>query len=211
MIKEENNTLLFNELKSKLEKRGYSVKSRPESLKDYAGMNPYAAKAFGIKMPDNEIWVDESDCTTLKHESDEMHLMEQGLSYWDAHGKALKLESSDTVYLPRDRNGKLPASSIKIVQVHDDGDLTLKINGVPHVVTTEGEAFKETQLAPDIKDAIQDMKNKSKDPVIARTRQSKHKPSSFPRYSPAPIGKLGNPRAVTGSGMTRRVRTGKVI
>ena len=67
-------------------------------LKDYAGMNPMAARALGYKnIRKNEILVasdttESQRHTIINHEVDEMQHMEKGDDYWTAHKKALKSE-----------------------------------------------------------------------------------------------------------------------
>ena len=74
-----------------------------EVLRDYAAMNPEAAKAMGFPDVDNntetkEILIDKTVSETeqvknLKHELIEMRLMQEGLEYWPAHETALRDES----------------------------------------------------------------------------------------------------------------------
>lgn len=68
-------------------------------LKDYAGMNYYAAKAMGFthKINKNTILIDKNlpkkiKKETIKHEKCEAKLMKHGMKYWNAHIKALKEE-----------------------------------------------------------------------------------------------------------------------
>ena len=68
-------------------------------LKDYVGMNHYAAKCLGFKpLPEkNEILVaddltSEERRRTIRHEIMEMELMKKGMPFWDAHKVALKKE-----------------------------------------------------------------------------------------------------------------------
>lgn len=79
---------------------GYRIKSvSSKVLKDYAGMNPYAAKQLGFRSirPD-EILVakdlsSEKRRRTVNHELIEAGNMERGMPYWDAHKVALREES----------------------------------------------------------------------------------------------------------------------
>lgn len=71
----------------------------PKLLKDYGGMNYYAAKKIGFRpLPKkNEIFVDGSmkkkDIReTVRHEKVEVKHMKRGCSYWTAHKKALRAE-----------------------------------------------------------------------------------------------------------------------
>lgn len=71
------------------------------NLKDYDGMNYYAAKAMGYKpIPKkNEILIDRKSINkkeTIKHELIEYELMRNGTSYWPAHCKALQLEKDNS-------------------------------------------------------------------------------------------------------------------
>lgn len=68
-------------------------------LKDYAGMNYYAAKSIGFKkIKPNEILIDKSMSKkdikkTIAHEIVESKLMKnKKMSYWKAHELALKME-----------------------------------------------------------------------------------------------------------------------
>lgn len=69
-------------------------------LKDYAGMNHYAAKEMHFKPvpPKNTIFVDKNmsrkdKVETVKHEIAECNLMKKGMHYFPAHKKALKAEN----------------------------------------------------------------------------------------------------------------------
>ena len=78
----------------------FVVKSVPDKvLKDYAGMNYYAAKAMGFKpnLKKNEVLVNK--CYTgskreqvIRHEEEEAHLMSKGYPYFKAHKLALRAE-----------------------------------------------------------------------------------------------------------------------
>lgn len=73
-----------------------------EILKDYAALNPEAAKVMGFPDIDNnlktkEILLDktlpkETQIANLKHELIEMRLMRGGVQYWQAHEVALVKE-----------------------------------------------------------------------------------------------------------------------
>lgn len=72
-------------------------------LRDYAGMNYYAAKTMGFTpLPKkNEILVDKHlgrimKLRTIKHEAEEVHLMEKGYPYFMAHKIALHYEGRKT-------------------------------------------------------------------------------------------------------------------
>ena len=81
-----------------LRSRGYKVKFvSSDKLKDYTGMNDEAGQLFGIKITEQEIWIDKSMTNkikyeTLRHEAVEEPLMEDGMKYWPAHKIALQLE-----------------------------------------------------------------------------------------------------------------------
>ena len=76
-----------------------------ETLKDYAAMNPDAARAMGFpKIRTNEVEIDKTmplhrQIENLKHELVEWRYMDSGMDYWDAHLKALDEEK-----LPFDYN-----------------------------------------------------------------------------------------------------------
>lgn len=79
--------------------KGYRVKFARRALKDYAGMNYWAAKDIGFRpLPKkDEIWLDDSlpKKTVFKnliHEELEAKEMKKGNSYWTAHLKALDEE-----------------------------------------------------------------------------------------------------------------------
>lgn len=79
--------------------RGYTVYAvAPAVLKDYDGMNHYAARQLGFRpLPGKrEILVsaDSKDpLGTIGHEIDEIELMrDRGLTYWEAHRRALERE-----------------------------------------------------------------------------------------------------------------------
>lgn len=77
-------------------------------LKDYAAMNPEAARAMGFPDIDNkletkEILVDKTvpekeQVKNLKHELIEMKLMKEGLEYWPSHEIALRDENKPFDY-----------------------------------------------------------------------------------------------------------------
>lgn len=83
--------------------KGYQVKTMSHrTLKDYAGMNYYAAKKLGF-MPlpkKDEVWVSDnlsySDReTTIRHEAIEAEKMKGGdTSYWEAHTIAYSREKT---------------------------------------------------------------------------------------------------------------------
>lgn len=77
-------------------------------LKDYAGMNPEAARDIGFPDIDKdestqEIIIDnslplETQVANLKHELVEVKLMRSGMQYWQAHELALKSEKEPFDY-----------------------------------------------------------------------------------------------------------------
>ena len=77
------------------------VKVDSDTLKDYGGMNFYAAKKMGYhpkKFKPNTIYVDtdlplDVQVTTLRHEMIERELMADGMEYWPAHLIALRKEN----------------------------------------------------------------------------------------------------------------------
>lgn len=85
-------------LTQRLSKEGIKVEYvKTKTTRDFVGMNPYAAKAMGYKMPKNVVKIDKQLSVggryhTLKHEYDEMHSMKKGMKYWPAHVKALRSE-----------------------------------------------------------------------------------------------------------------------
>jgi hypothetical protein len=79
--------------------KGVKVKLvKPSVLKDFAGMNHYAAKTFGYKnVPKDTILIDRSSSVKRKikditHERVEINRMKKGDKYWVAHCKALRAE-----------------------------------------------------------------------------------------------------------------------
>ena len=78
-----------------------------DELKDYAAMHTIIGRQLGFslngdEMPENTIYLDGNFSRggkyriryqNLKHELIEMNLMSKGMSYWDAHCRALKEES----------------------------------------------------------------------------------------------------------------------
>jgi hypothetical protein len=60
-------------------------------------MNPMAGREFGFHTPKDTVFIDknlsedEKD-RTLRHELREMHMMKQGMKYWDAHKIAQEKE-----------------------------------------------------------------------------------------------------------------------
>ncbi len=90
-------------------------------LKDYAAMNPEAAKSMGFPDIDNkietkEILIDKNvpeveQVKNLKHELIEMKLMQEGLQYWDAHTIALRDEDR-----PFDYTQSVSVSTIPVYQ-----------------------------------------------------------------------------------------------
>ncbi len=89
----------YQNLKQKCTGSGIKVEEVCDSkTKDFVGMNPEAAKAFGYKgIGKNTIYIDnwldnKAKYHTLKHELIEMKLMDGGKKYWAAHKIALKRE-----------------------------------------------------------------------------------------------------------------------
>lgn len=80
----------------------YKIRYLPNSvMKDYEGMNYYAAKEIGFKpLPKkNEIFIlrtlsKKDKYKTILHERLEADKMKKGMRYWKAHGKVVK-ESTD--------------------------------------------------------------------------------------------------------------------
>jgi hypothetical protein len=77
---------------------GYTVKY-VDTLKDYAGMNFYAAEKFGFPFPYSPTTILISQYLpikdkfeTLNHEIDEIQHMSKGMCYWKSHVKALRVE-----------------------------------------------------------------------------------------------------------------------
>jgi len=75
------------------------VEGRSKSMYGFIGMNPDAAKRFGMPWhyPNNVILIDETlrgkaRLRTEVHEAVEKHYMDKGWSYWKAHKKATKAE-----------------------------------------------------------------------------------------------------------------------
>ena len=94
-----NYKAIYRELIRKAHRKGLCVKAvNTKVTRDFVGMNPYAAKEFGIKrFSANMIWIDSDlnyrdKCVTLNHEIIEFGLMKRGWRYWTAHKGALKLE-----------------------------------------------------------------------------------------------------------------------
>lgn len=77
---------------------GFTVKY-VDTLKDYAGMNFYAAEKFGFPFPYsvNTVLIARTlpvkdKFETLNHEIDEIKHMAKGMCYWHAHARALEVE-----------------------------------------------------------------------------------------------------------------------
>ena len=82
----------------KLEQVPVEMKGNKD-LKDYAGMNPEAAKVMGWPDKDHAIELDEHQSETVRtknlvHETVEQEEMKQGETYHDAHLDALKAETT---------------------------------------------------------------------------------------------------------------------
>ncbi len=80
-------------------KKGVKVKLvKPSVLKDFSGMNHYAAKAFGFKkVPKDTVLIDKSmpmkrKIKDITHEVVEINQMKRGKKYWPSHCKALRAE-----------------------------------------------------------------------------------------------------------------------
>ena len=90
----------MKELLAWCESKGIKVKFVGEKeLKDFAAMNPEAAKKMGFKdIKENEMLIDitvpeDVQFKNLIHELVEQELMKDGDPYWSAHTKALKAEA----------------------------------------------------------------------------------------------------------------------
>ncbi len=89
---------LYNSCIVQAKKMGFSVREVGSySLRDYAGMQPLAAKKLGYDMPPKVIHIDKDmsykdKFKTLNHELIEIRKMQQGDSYWNAHKVALEKE-----------------------------------------------------------------------------------------------------------------------
>ena len=88
----------FTKVVESLEHEPVEMKGNKD-LKDYAGMNPEAAKVMGWPDKDHAIELDEhqSEAVRVKnlvHETVEQEHMKQGDSYHDAHIEALKAETT---------------------------------------------------------------------------------------------------------------------
>ncbi len=108
---------LYENLVALAGKSGIKVKTVSyDTLKDYAAMNPDAAKTMGYDVPEDEIWLNERWNTdaqdkfeNLQHELNEMGVMEAGASYKQAHEESLAEESDTTLKnltMPASRNGE---------------------------------------------------------------------------------------------------------
>lgn len=93
----------YNALVKHAKSCGLKVKDVPSSrLKDYAGMNPCAAKKMGYKsIGKKEILIDRelplhTRVRNLRHELIEYHDMKKGKDYFPAHKKALVAERKIT-------------------------------------------------------------------------------------------------------------------
>ena len=88
----------YKQLVAEAHKKGLHVSHvKDKATRDFVGMNPQAAKAFGFKVRTNTIMIDKNlnlrdKCLTLNHELIEVDLMKKGMKYWPAHKRALKLE-----------------------------------------------------------------------------------------------------------------------
>lgn len=88
----------FNHLRAQAFQHGLIVRFvGAKRLQDFIGMNPRAAKAFGYKMPSNEVHLvrgmsDRDKLDTLMHELIEFADMEEHHKhlYWSAHIRARK-------------------------------------------------------------------------------------------------------------------------
>ena len=94
------NITSMSELKLFMSRHGIRVvKKKTSEMFGYAGIHIEKREDWGIKIPYNTIWVDESIhgrelFRTLKHEVEEMFLMrERGMKYFPAHKKAFKDET----------------------------------------------------------------------------------------------------------------------
>jgi hypothetical protein len=102
-------SMTLNELIDFAKHLGYTVKFvHRNELRDYAGMNPMAAKEIGFKMPNDEIWIDrglndQGERETIIHELIETFKMKGGLKYWPAHKIALEEQDVSFKELKRKR------------------------------------------------------------------------------------------------------------
>lgn len=114
----------FSDLLSWCKSKGIKVTfTDSRSLKDFAAMNPAAAKKMGFTdIKKDEILIDvelpeDTQFKNLIHELIEKELMDDGDSYWTAHNKALKAEAWATKKAERfvsKRKGKAPLKSVRI-------------------------------------------------------------------------------------------------
>lgn len=136
----------YNALISEANKEGLTVAEVPgKVLGDYAAMNPEAAHIMGdTQLPSKTIEIDKTlsqskKISSLKHELIERNLMLGGSNYWPAHQIALQLEN--TPITPASIARLKTLGNYQIVHIHDDGDLTVKVEGYDFIVSTEGETF----------------------------------------------------------------------
>lgn len=81
----------------------FIIKTVPDKkMKDYEGMNYFAAKPLGFKPTPkpNEVFINDIYCgkkreQVIKHEEIEAHLMQHGYPYFKAHGIANKSENKN--------------------------------------------------------------------------------------------------------------------
>jgi hypothetical protein len=126
----------YNILAKIAKAQGYDIKFVPDKkVHDFEAMNPASAKVIGYPIASQhtieiqEGLPIEKQYQDLNHEMIERKRVATGEKYWPAHLYALKHEGDP----------------VDIVQQHDDGDLTVKYDGVNYVVTTDGKAFREVQ------------------------------------------------------------------
>lgn len=113
----------FLRLKAMAQASGYHIRLVPKDrMKDYIGMNYYAARMMGFPFKDKMgIMIRESlsykdKYETLRHEIDEIELMRKGDSYWVAHKKALSDEHHKR--LPHINNNHNPNHHVIMANIH---------------------------------------------------------------------------------------------
>lgn len=157
-MKAKDYAVLYGKLKAWAVSHGYIVRDHGSML-DYKGMNQEAKRELGLDRvePDNQIDIEydlsaELKFKTLSHEIIERRKMHyEGWPYKKAHPYAERNQGNlkiteDNPY-PKRSQALRKLGVHKVIQIHDDGDLTVKkIGGGLHVVTTEGQVFKETAM-----------------------------------------------------------------
>ena len=122
-------------------------------LKDYAAMNPEAARAMGFPDIDNkletkEILIDKNvseaeQVKNLKHELIEMRLMREGMEYWDAHTIALRDEDKPFDYSkPIEVEEAIEPEPISAPSYYSQPTIPTSIESIPAKKKRKG-AFKK--------------------------------------------------------------------